>query len=409
MANPLHKCISKVRLNQGKESILGNLSIEMRIVQLLSLMMMFMTVGCRQEKSNTVHDHPAGYSPVSVRFARGFSLEDNGSYKSVTIRNPWQNAKNISYTYYLLTGDSLPQYDDRERYIRVPVKRVICLSTTHIGFIEYIEELGSIVGLSGSRYVSNPYLVDQIRKGGIFDVGYDEGINYELILKLKPDLVIAYGISGNETGFSEKLKELGVRVMFVAEYLEADVLARMEWVKVFAALYHKENEISVRFDSAVIRYHSLAGKVSGLKKKPTVLLGLPWKGTWYVSGGKSHTAQLISDAGGDYLWKNLSFSDSKPMNLETIFGKAFEAEFWLNTGDASSIKEILDVDQRFGSLSCIRNGRVYNCNNLVNPRGGNEYFEKGVVEPDIVLADLIAILHPEALPSHQLKYYKKLK
>jgi iron complex transport system substrate-binding protein len=51
---------------------------------------------------------------------------------------------------------------------------------------------------------------------------------------------------------------------------------------------------------------------------------------------------------------------------------------------------------------------VYNYNNLVNSAGGNAYFEQGVVEPDIILADLIHILHPEVLPSHKLKYYKKL-
>ena len=380
----------------------------MRFALSFSLMVIILTVCCRHEKKDTIQGHQTGSSPVSVKFAKGFNIKDNGSSKTITIYNPWQNARDINYTYHLLDTNTLPEHKAKETCIKVPVKRVICLSTTHIGFIEYIKELGSIVGLSGSRYVSNPYLVGQINKGNVYDVGYDESINYELILKLQPDLVIAYGVSGNETGFSEKLEELGVPVIFVAEYLEENVLAKMEWVKVFAALYNKEREISIRYDSAVSRYDSLVRKVSGLKHRPVVLLGLPWKGTWYVSGGESHAAQLISDAGGDYLWKNLQFVDSKPMSLETIFGKAYAAEFWLNTGTANSINEILDIDQRFESLSCVRNSKVYNCNNLINPQGGNEYFEKGVVEPDVILADLIAILHPEVLPSYQLKYYKRL-
>jgi iron complex transport system substrate-binding protein len=380
----------------------------MRTTQSLVLMIMILAASCRQESPGTLHDHQTGLSSVSVKHARGFSIEDKGFYKTVTISNPWQNANNIRYTYHLSASDSLCKIKGNATFIEVPVNRVICLSTTHIGFLEYIGELGSIVGLSGTRYVSNPYLLDKISQGEILDVGYDEGINYEIILKLQPDLVIAYGISGNETGFSEKLKELGVKVIFIAEYLEENVLAKMEWVKVFAALYQKEKETSVRFDAVVDRYQFLVEKVSGLQKQPAVLLGLPWKGTWYVSGGESHAAQLISDAGGDYLWKDLKFSDSKPMNLETIFGKAYEADYWLNTGTANSISEILDIDQRFASLSCIRNSKVYNCNNMISARGGNEYFEKGVVEPDIILADLIAILHPEVLTSHQLKYYKKL-
>jgi iron complex transport system substrate-binding protein len=380
----------------------------MRFVLFISLTIFFFTGCCRNDNSNDIHDQKTASIPVSVKFAKGFKIADHGSYQTIMVYNPWQKAKDISYRYHLYNSDTLIKNHDTGTTIKVPVKRVVCLSTTHIGFIDYIEELGSIVGLSGSRYVSNPYLIDQISKGNVCDVGYDEGINYELILKLQPDLVIAYGVSGNETGFSEKLKELGVRVMFVAEYLEENALAKMEWVKVFAALYHKEKEISIKYDSAVNRYTSMVEKVSGLKYRPAVLLGLPWRGTWYVSGGDSYAARLISDAGGDYLWKSSHFSDSKPMSLETIFSKAYGVDFWLNTGTARSIGDILDIDQRFESLHCIQTGKVYNNNRLVNLQGGNEYFERGVVEPDIILADLIAILHPEILPSHQLKYYKKL-
>lgn len=380
----------------------------MRIVLSFALIIIILFCCCRHEKKGHIHDHLTDNLSVSVKYAKGFDLTNQGSFQTLTIYNPWQKAKNISYRYHLCTSDTSIDDPAKETVIKVPVKKVICLSTTHIGFIEYVEELESIAGLSGSRYVSNPYLLDQINQGNVYDIGYDEGINYELILKLQPDLVIAYGVSGNETGFSEKLKELGIQVLFVAEYLEENPVAKMEWVKVFAALYHKENEVSEKYDSAVDRYYSLVRKVSGLRHRPTVLLGLPWRGTWYISGGDSYIAQLISDAGGDYLWSNSRFRDSKPMSLETIFSKAYEAEFWLNTGVAGSISEILDIDERFESLVCIRNGKVYNNNNLINTQGGNEYFEKGVVEPDVILADLITILHPEILPSHQLKYYQRL-
>ncbi len=363
---------------------------------------------CRYDRTIHLHDNRTNDLSVSAKFARGFEISKNGSCQTLTVHNPWQKAKDVSYKYHLCTGDTLMEDRKGETTIKVPVRKVICLSTTHIGFIDYIGELGSIVGLSGSRYISNPFLTDQINKGNVYDVGYDEAINYELIVELQPDLVLAYGVTGNETGFFEKLNELDIQVMFIAEYLEENPLAKMEWVKVFAALYNKEDEITVKYDAAVDRYSSLVTKVSGSKHRPTVLLGLPWKGTWYISGGDSYIARLISDAGGDYLWGHLRFRDSKPMSLETIFSKAYEADFWLNTGVAKSISEILDIDKRFESLSCIQNSKVYNNNRLISPQGGNAYFEKGVVEPDVILADLIAILHPEILPSHQLKYYQRL-
>ena len=363
---------------------------------------------CKRDISLLSVSAKAGDISVPVRFARGFRIESYDSSCSITVNNPWQSAENVKYVYHLGNYSVVPEDKKNDVFIKVPVKRIICLSTTHIGFVEFTNELGSVTGISGSRYVSNPWLVNEIEKGKIQDVGYGENLNYELIVKLQPDLVIAYGVSGMETGFAEKLKELGIKVIFIAEYLEENPLAKMEWVKVFGALFRKEKKVTQLFDSVADHYSELVKSVSGIKKKPGVLLGIPWKGTWYISGGESYVAKLIADAGGNYIWKSLPFADSRPMGLEAIFSKAVSADFWLNTGTANSLADIMATDQRFQSIKAVRNRKVYNYNRLVNAKGGNAYFESGVVEPDIILEDLISILHPEVLPSHKLKYYKKL-
>lgn len=40
--------------------------------------------------------------------------------------------------------------------------------------------------------------------------------------------------------------------------------------------------------------------------------------------------------------------------------------------------------------------------------GGNDYYESAVVNPDIVLRDLVKIFHPE-LVQEECVYYKQLK
>jgi iron complex transport system substrate-binding protein len=45
----------------------------------------------------------------------------------------------------------------------------------------------------------------------------------------------------------------------------------------------------------------------------------------------------------------------------------------------------------------------------VNEFGGNDYLESGVVNPDRLLEDLIAIFHPELLPDHGLFYFRHLE
>ena len=53
-------------------------------------------------------------------------------------------------------------------------------------------------------------------------------------------------------------------------------------------------------------------------------------------------------------------------------------------------------------------GRVFNNDRRLNEHGGNDYWESGSLRPDIVLADLIKILHPQLLPDHELVFYRRL-
>jgi iron complex transport system substrate-binding protein len=345
-----------------------------------------------------------------VHYARGFSLEKQGPNLLVTVKDPWQQANGIRYQYLL--SDTFSRsviVDEFTSWIKTPVRNVVCLSTTHIGFIACLGETNSVSGISGMDYIVNEKLRGKLDQGLVADVGYDENLNYELLLKLKPDVVFAYGVNAGITNIIRKLHELGIPVILIGEYLEEEPLAKMEWVKVFAALYQREAMATGKFDSVAEKYNLLAEKAGNSENKPGVLLGLPWRGTWYISGSQSYIARLIKDAGGKYIWDHLDYNESRPMVLEAVYEHALAADYWLNPGDARSKKDILDVDERFGKLSSFNHDRVFNNNNELSTGGGNAFFESGVVEPEIILSDLIYILHPQLLPSHKLKYYRKLQ
>jgi iron complex transport system substrate-binding protein len=347
---------------------------------------------------------------AKVQYAKGFNLEKQGRNLLITVKNPWQQASGIQYRYLL--SDTLSRsviVDEFTSWIKIPVKSVVCLSTTHIGFIAYLGETGSVSGISGRDYVVNERLREKLDQGLIADVGYDENLNYEMLLNLKPDVVFAYGVNAGVTNIIRKLHELGIPVILIGEYLEEEPLAKMEWVKIFAALYNREVMTKVRFDSVAEKYNILAERSGHAENRPGVLLGLPWRGTWYISGSRSYIARLIKDAGGKYSWDHLDFNESRPMLLEAVYEQALSADYWLNPGDAQSKRDILAVDERFGKLPSFVNDRVFNNNNVLSKTGGNAFFESGVVEPEIILSDLIYILHPQLLPSHKLKYYRKLQ
>jgi iron complex transport system substrate-binding protein len=122
-----------------------------------------------------------------------------------------------------------------------------------------------------------------------------------------------------------------------------------------------------RIDSS---YQSLVKMAAVAVQKPSVIIGLPWKDTWYVSGGRSYASRLISDAGGDYLWKDDLSAEAVPLDLESVFSRAVRAEIWINPGAATSLDELIQYDSRFGQLAVVNQGNVYNNNNRMSRGGG---------------------------------------
>jgi len=68
----------------------------------------------------------------------------------------------------------------------------------------------------------------------------------------------------------------------------------------------------------------------------------------------------------------------------------------------------LAKDSRFKDFEPFETGRVYNNNKRTNDSGGNDFWESGVVHPEMLLADLIKIFHPDLMPDHELYYYQKV-
>jgi len=291
----------------------------------------------------------------------------------------------------------------------VPVRSIVCMSTTHVAMIEALGEAHTIAGMSGTGFIYSPEVRNLADKGLIRDVGYEANLNKELILKIHPDITMIYGVGSESSGYVGKLQELGIRVIYNADYLETDPLGKTEWLKLFGALYCREELADSLYNAEVQQYNDLKSFISrNITGKPLVLLGLPFKDTWFVSPGNSFISSLIEDAGGEYLWKETKSSVSMPFGLENVYLKAIKADYWLNIGTVSSKTEISAVDPRLNDLACFKKGNLYNNNNRITDEGGNDFWESGTLFPHIILKDIASILHPHLFPGYEPFYYRKV-
>ncbi|MBC7914482.1 MAG: ABC transporter substrate-binding protein, partial [Pyrinomonadaceae bacterium] len=143
-------------------------------------------------------------------------------------------------------------------------------------------------------------------------------------------------------------------------------------------------------------------------KKPQIIVGMPFKGSWFVPDGTSFMTRFFNDAGATYTWAGIKGTGSMGLSFETVAPIALKADYWINSGTATSKKDIASRDIRYTYFGPYKKNTVYNFNKKLNDLGSNDYWESGVVNPHLVLADLIKILHPELLPKHELVYYKQL-
>lgn len=344
--------------------------------------------------------------------ANGFSIdnpEDLPGWTRLTVYNPWEKAKDVSIEYYLSEKEAeVPVQLTGKTIIHTPVQRVICLSTTHLAFLDVLEESDKVVGISGNRYISNPEIRNRMDQGLVPDVGYGQNLNYELIVNLKPDVVMVYGIGSEVTSYSRKLEELGIPVVLIGEYLEKTPLGKAEWLKFISVLFEKEDVADKYFNDIENEYNRLKQLAFDMEKKPKILVGSPYRDSWWVPGGNSYLANLIHDAGGDYLGKDNISHESYVISFENALSWGSVADVWINMSNLSSKSEMLTVDERFNNFSVFNNGIIYNNIRRLSSHGGNDFWESGTINPHLILRDLISIFHP-GLIADDMVYYQEVK
>lgn len=378
------------------------------ILKYLSLVtLVAYSCGGRQNPSQEMNlNHRNG-----TEYATHFTIDELKGCTRITVINPWQKSDGIKLEYYLVRSGSIPPDDiDQSSVIMVPVKNVILMSTTYIPIITTLGMENAISGISGADFVYDTLIRKRFSEGFLPDVGYGENLNKELILNISPDLIIAYGIGSENSGYLSRLKELGIKVFFNADYLEELPLGRAEWIKVFGALFCLEKAADSLLNAVKAEYIEVRDYISGrIDSRPSVMLGLPWRDSWFVSPGNSYISNMISDAGGNYIWKEMKADYSVPLGIENVFAAASNADYWLNAGNAENINSIISLDGRLAFLKPVKSGNVYNNNRRISPGGGNDYWESGSILPGIILKDIASILHPDLFYGYEPKFYKKLE
>ena len=372
-----------------------------RLIFLSTLLIVF---SC---KKNITPEEKSIPKEKSILYAKGFSIESHEDFSILKITNPWPKA-NKNYTYILRKKNGvLPDSLKTFLIIDVPVKRIVVTSTTHIPSLEMLETENTLVGFPNLDYISSEKVRARIDARQIMELGNNQDLDIEKIIALSPDVIVGYGIDNNNPTI-DNLEKSGQKVVLNGDWNEETPLGKAEWIKFFGALYNLDKKAKAIFDVIASDYQNTKKIAANCKSRPTILAGAIYQDSWFMPKGESWGSLLLADANANYLWSHTKGTGSLNLSFETVLARAKNAEFWFQ-GQFSTLAEVEKANHHYKQFDAVKNNKTYTFASKKGKTGGLIYYELSPNRPDLVLKDIVKILHPELLPSYKLTFYEQLK
>ncbi len=373
-----------------------------RTISCLFVLLLALLGSCtRQQLPARLED----FGENEVRYARGFTLQRHNGVTRVAVRNPWDSLSALA-VYYMVGNASVPVPADGQKVV-VPIRRMVTTSTTHYEPIDLLHELGSVVAVCNPERTYNQQVRSAVAEGRVAGLGDNFNINREVLVGVRPEALLVSRYSATDQSLAA-IENDGYLIVYNQEWQEQTLLGRAEWIKLVGALYGKEAMADSVFRATEKAYNELKDLVTNVEAKPKVMSGCGYHGTWYVPGGQSYMADLYRDAGASYAFNDDRQVGSLPLSLETVLTSFADADYWFGV-QQGSMADVRSAEPRIASLKAVGSGLVFSFNRRRGPNESSDFWEGAISHPDLLLADVIAVLHPQLLPNHQFTYVEKVK
>ncbi|WP_165907971.1 ABC transporter substrate-binding protein [Hydrogenispora ethanolica] len=304
-------------------------------------------------------------------------------------------------------GRQVPAALRRYPVIPVPLRRAVFASPTQVCLLRPFQDPALWRSLAGVTSPSEEWYLDPVKEGlkagTIAYLGDSYNPDYERLRALRPEVVFVYGGPYGQERLMKNLKTMGIPYAVDNDYLEADVLGRMEWLKFLAVFYDKERAAAAYFDAAAARAEATAARVrSGPRVK--VLWGLLYDGKAYLPAADSYVARMIGMAGGEYLGPKTAGTGGGNIgvSLEEFYYLAGQADLLVSATFPSATPTLaawLRNAPVLQTVPAVRAGRVW----CLQP-----WYNQWLDRSDELVADLAALTHPGHFRNQRVRHFYRL-
>ncbi len=358
---------------------------------------------CKTDKTPQAPPKIVSKARPIVQLADGFQIDSVAvGLKRLVIFDLANNRDTLS-VFWLVDQNNFHGKIPSGKIIEIPISSVACRSTTHLPFFTFLDALSCVKAVSYANYANNPEVKAKVKAGNIKNLTTGDEIDLEVLASVNTKLFTTYPF-GNVN--ENRMEDLGITNLPILEYLENTPLKREEWIKLFGALLGKESEAKKVFENSLKTYKRLADNIKEkvpLENYPKVFTGSLASGKWSAPSGKSLIATFIKDAGGKYVFENNKKKGNITLEYEAFYAKALDADYWgkvIYSSDEVTFSSLLGGDERLEALKAVKNKNIFYCNATQT-----DYFGDAVLQPEVILQDLVNIFHPEMKKSPNV-YFK---
>lgn len=377
------------------------------LIHILLCISLCITSSCNKTNnkvySSSISQQTDSVSLIKPSHANGFDVAYQDDLILLNIHDPEKTEKE---QFHFALADKNFNGDIPAGYIRIniPIESAICMTSLQLSNFLKLDIPQKVVGITSTRHLQNPKMQKQLKEGKTQKIGIEGNFDNEVIIAINPDVIF---ISPFKRGGYDAIRNVDIPMIPHLGYKELTPLGQAEWIKVIGLLTGIPDKANLEFSEIERNYNELKSLVDTVDYRPTVFSGEMRGGNWYAVGGNSFLAQLFRDAGGDYFLKDNKESGGVTLDYETVYSNAAHSDYWriVNSFDGDFSYDVLKKqDLRYTDFDAWKNHGVIYCNMKEVP-----FYESMPIEPEVVLADIIHIFHPDLLPAHQPIYYHLLK
>ena len=367
------------------------------------------------------YDPAIDYFPDKVTFesAREVNVSYHGHYKllTATFLGFTDNPDYRSSELYVLVQCGTPPPPmvgplARAQVISIPAKTVTVTNNEDLGLMIALGLRDQITSVWTGAIDDDP----RWRKGQIGQLPVTlgsgtSGIPIERRLDRKPDVFVVGASQSQDLVDMQRARDLGIPTVPSLSRTESTPLGRAEWLKALAAVFNQESKANDVYNDLAGHYRLVSLRARAAAHRPRVFWGSTYAaGEWTVARN-SFQARLIEDAGAVNPLADQGPTVMVKSGPELIVERAGDAEYWIteNRSIPRDNSTATVPGPPLGALQAVRTRHVYHlCRQMGVENNACDYYQTGTSRPDLVLEDLVWLLHPELESDHQPHFLAQL-